>query len=107
MSNLILVDDQDFCWVRKHSADCLGFELQDQLKRFKSTKDEIVLGYAEPKIPSNPMDAVSITLYAVYTTDINSHKYYSQRPDWEKTPWIAPGGAVDWAKEKEKYDIIT
>ena len=106
MKNLILVDDNDFCWVRKHSADCLGFELKDQLKRFQSTEHIIILGYTEPETPKDPMDPVSITLYSVYTADINSHKYYSQRPDWEKTPWIAPLEAVDWAKEKEKYDII-
>ena len=107
MSNLKLVDDQNLYWVRKHSADCLGFELKDQLKRFKSTEHEIILGYTVPKKAKDPMDVLSITLYSVYTTDINSHKYYSQDPKWEKTPWIAPSEAVDWAKEKAKYDIIT
>ena len=49
------------------------------------------------------MDMVSFDLYSVYTTDIKDHKYYRQIPRWEETPEIAPIEAVDWAKEKAKY----
>ena len=104
---LVTVDDQDLNWVRKTGFGCLAFETGIYLKDNMTNDHIIFLGFCIEDIPGKPEGFVQGAIYYVEKSDIDNHPVYKQSPNWENTPWIAPGGAVDWKKEKATYDIVT
>jgi hypothetical protein len=104
---LITVDDQDLYWVRKSDFGCLTFETGSHLKDKLTNEYIILLAFYIEDIPDEPDGFVKGAFYYVEKTDLDNHPPYMQKPDWEKTPWIAPGDAVNWEKEKKKYDLVT
>ena len=102
---MIYQKNQDIYWVRKSTFTAKMDEIHKLIEEKFSNWETI---YFKIEIEKESEDEFSVSLYYLNKSDRESnHLCYEQRPDWQNFADKAPCEAVNWAKEKVKYDIIT